>query len=184
MDYIKVLTVLIAAIVAYIAYQQSLTARAKLRLDLYNKRFDVFRNCLKLTHAFYDLKADEKVNEDFDKAYRDFVISFYESKFLFDKNIYDTLKKIEEDLRNRSEYWKNKSAMDYAIRPLTIHMEKDETRQANIRENLLSLEDKMEKYMNFHTLDGLGNMDWLKNLFCFKKNKNYTRNRIRSGKKL
>lgn len=74
--------VITAVVVAYIAYQQFTTNQQKLRLDLYNKRFNVYDKTLALYAALHNANASFK-NEDFMKVVNAFTPAFNESKFLF-----------------------------------------------------------------------------------------------------
>ena len=89
------LTPVIACIAVYIAYQQYKTNRDKLRLDLYNKRYEVFYSLMKLlAHILQTAKVEhEQVNE--------FSREAKEAVFLFDKDIstyLDMVKKKSRDL--------------------------------------------------------------------------------------
>lgn len=78
------ITALIAAFVAWVAYQQWRTNTEKLRLDLYNRRFDVYAQTL----AFYQALViyDPAFNgDDFRRVRADFIKACRESRFLFDK---------------------------------------------------------------------------------------------------
>lgn len=72
-------------ITVYIAYQQYQTARYKLRQDLYEKRFKVFRSLMELLSHVVQ-KADVSPKE-----ITQFRIDTSESVFLFDKDIPDYL---------------------------------------------------------------------------------------------
>jgi hypothetical protein len=82
--------VVIAAIVAYIAWQQHKTNRDKLRLDLYNKRYSVFYSLMTmLAHISRHGKIDLTQVNDFSRATK-------EAVFLFDEDINTYLETIRE----------------------------------------------------------------------------------------
>jgi hypothetical protein len=90
------LTPVIACIAVYIAYQQHKTNRDKLRLDLYNKRYEVFYSLMKLLgHIFHNKgKVELEQVDEFSREAK-------EAVFLFDKDIVtylDTIKKNSRDL--------------------------------------------------------------------------------------
>jgi len=76
-----VATIVIALYVAYLARMQWVTAREKLRLDLYNRRFDVYLSALDFMQSLMtwpDVPIDQR------KAKRiQFIRSMRESRFLF-----------------------------------------------------------------------------------------------------
>lgn len=98
------LTPLIAIIAVYIAYQQHKTNRDKLRLDLYNKRYEVFYSLMKLLgHMRQAGKIEpEQVNM--------FLKESQEDVFLFGKDIVsylETVRKKALDLWETNEELKD-----------------------------------------------------------------------------
>jgi hypothetical protein len=75
---VPVLTVLIGASVALIAYYQWKTNREKLRFDLYQRRFEVYLRVLDFHMALW--QQDEP---KLDVLHVPFMKAFWESKFLF-----------------------------------------------------------------------------------------------------
>jgi hypothetical protein len=77
---------IMAAFLAYIAYQQMKINERKLNLDLYHKRFSVYTDTIR----FYQEFRREEVNQEIHRA---FIISKEASKFLFSKDpsIYELL---------------------------------------------------------------------------------------------
>jgi hypothetical protein len=77
---------IMAAFLAYIAYQQMAINKRKLNLDLYNKRFSVYTDTLR----FYQELVDEKVSQE---THRSFIASKEASSFLFseDSSIFELL---------------------------------------------------------------------------------------------
>lgn len=79
-------SVIMAAFLAYIAYQQMAINKRKLNLDLYNKRFSVYTDTLR----FYQELVDGEVSQE---AHRSFIASKEASRFLFseDPSIFELL---------------------------------------------------------------------------------------------
>lgn len=73
---------------AYIAYQQMKTDKNKLKLDLYNKRFEIYTNTLK----FYQELIGEEVTKE---THIKFINSKEASRFLFSKDV-DIYKLLDE----------------------------------------------------------------------------------------
>lgn len=91
---------LIAIITIYIAYQQYRINHNKLKFDLYDKRFKVYYALMGLIS--YVIQTGTTTKEKTDK----FRIDIYESKFLFDKKVYDHLNTIHNkanELRYKDE---------------------------------------------------------------------------------
>lgn len=76
---------LIAALVAFIAIQQYLLAREKFKLDLFEKRFAIF----KATETFIGLitMARNSSQNDFSDWHRQFSVQTQAASFLFDEEI-------------------------------------------------------------------------------------------------
>jgi hypothetical protein len=75
--------ILTAAVTGYIAWQQWQTARNKLRLDLFDRRFPVFEAAMKLVWI-----AVTKGNVP-DEARREFMVATKGVQFLFDQELQD-----------------------------------------------------------------------------------------------
>ena len=84
------LTPMIAVLAVWIAWQQHRTNRDKLRLNLYDKRFDVFRALMELL-AFIVREG----NITLEKIY-EFRANTNESSFLFDKDISEYLETVRQ----------------------------------------------------------------------------------------
>jgi hypothetical protein len=84
------LTPVIAAIALYIAFQQYKTAHDKLRLDLYERRFRVYRGLMDLLAV---IARDEPVSqEDLDNFYRE----TDQKRFLFKNELREYLTLVRE----------------------------------------------------------------------------------------
>jgi len=84
------LTPTIAIITVYIAYQQLKTNRDRVRLNLYDKRFKVFRGLMDL---LAHIMREGNVT---DEALYKFNADTNEARFIFDKEIQDYLQSIYE----------------------------------------------------------------------------------------
>jgi hypothetical protein len=89
-------TVLVAGIVAGITYQQWKINREKIRLDLYNRRFDVYASFLNLYNALTE-NRHTTFTDEFAPIYRDFIKAQRESQFLFDpeSGVYKILENVQ-----------------------------------------------------------------------------------------
>jgi hypothetical protein len=76
--------IIIACFVAWVGYQQHITARRKLRLDLYQRRFAVYEATLAFYQALID--STESESDAFIKIQKTFIRCYRESQFLFDKD--------------------------------------------------------------------------------------------------
>lgn len=89
LDFWKLVTILIGAFVAYVTYQQSRTARAKFKLDLFEKRFQVFASARRLL-----TKILQKANTDLDALF-EFRAGVAEASFVFSADITTYLDEID-----------------------------------------------------------------------------------------
>ena len=97
-DYLESLTPICVAIFAgYIGLRQAKISRDKLRLDLYNRRFDIYEKTLLFYQSITNYDGSE--HEPFSSKHRDFIKAMKESQFLFDpkSGIYKTLLEMHED---------------------------------------------------------------------------------------
>lgn len=94
-----ILPVVISAAVAYMSYSQLQTNRLKLKLDLYNRRFNVYQSALNYYLDLYSKTTNKNRSEN---AGRKFVSSYRESKFLFDEKsgVYDQFTVIKDLIAN------------------------------------------------------------------------------------
>ena len=97
-DYLVSLTpICIAIFVAYIGFRQATVSRDKLRLDLYNKRFEIYEASLSFYQAISNY--DGSKGEAFNATHRAFIKAMKESQFLFSStsNIHKILQEISND---------------------------------------------------------------------------------------
>lgn len=92
------MTSVIACFLAYVAFQQWRTNRGKLKLDLYEKRFQVYSNTLSFLQCLDDLQIGKR-SDEFRRVHQAFIKSTRESQFLFSKEstVFEILEKINVD---------------------------------------------------------------------------------------
>ena len=134
-----------------IAQQQAETAKRRLNLDLYDKRFNIYATILDLYEA--DMK---KGLADIEAAELPFVQAFRESLFLFEgkDGIYDTLNAIKnahnEILAHERDKLKVKNEYDESARVLSDLLAKKGAQGRKDFETLLmTLEGQLAKYLDF-----------------------------------
>lgn len=161
MDGLQVTTVvsIVGGVVGFVAltvaWSQMRIASAKTRLDLYNKRFEIYASTLE-----YHKTAWEGTHVEMRLAGHVFIKSFRESQFLFNPTdgIYDVMKAI---LQNGSTIRHHKQ-MEDGIRNGTEHDQEalKALHAASIKardefgEHLKTLEEKLGKYLSFHNVRG------------------------------
>lgn len=145
---VPVATVLVAAFVAAITWLQWWTNREKLRLDLFQRRFEIYLRVLDFHMALW--QQDEP---KLDMLHVPFMKAFWESKFLFPKKsgIYDFLD--EYNLRTaRVRVYRN---------PLSAASQGDVSQEERaqliedkiwIKDCIGILDKKLGPYLNFHSI--------------------------------
>jgi hypothetical protein len=143
---VPVLTMLIAASVALIAFYQWKTNREKLRLDLYQRRFEIYLRVLDFHFAIWQ-KDEPKLN----LLHVQFMKAFWESKFLFREKsgIYDFLD--DYNLRtSRVRVYRSQIPPRSDLTPEErAQLIKDEIW---IKDCIGILEEKLSPYLNFHSI--------------------------------
>lgn len=88
-----ILPIIISVFLGFVAFQQMRINKNKLRLDLYNKRFEVYTSAL----LFYQEVTSEGASKE---CHRDFISKKESAYFLFSDNpkIYDLLNTMHEKL--------------------------------------------------------------------------------------
>ena len=132
----------IAGVVAYIAYQQHKTNRDKLRLDLYNKRYEVFHSLAALLARIL-----QQGNVKYEQV-TEFSRATKEAVFLFDEGIETYL----ETIRKKAlDLW----AAEETMKPLPVGKERS-AKVAEVRElcdwftkQFEVAIDKFNKYLQF-----------------------------------
>lgn len=96
-NYLEIITTILAVIGAFIAYQQQRINKHKLRLDLYERRLNIYRSIMSFIST--TIQEGEVSLEDTIKLWA----STSEAEFLFDK---DVKEKINEIYKNALEFRK------------------------------------------------------------------------------
>jgi hypothetical protein len=114
----------------------------RFRLDLYNKRFDIYVRTIKFYHAL--VRKNEREAHSVDVLYSDFLLACSEAKFLFRpcSGVYDLLKRLD------------KAAFEIINFPKLSHTQE---RRVGLMEaqtlwikSIGTLEKVMAPYLNFH----------------------------------
>lgn len=96
---LSIASICISLIVAITTWLQAKINRNKLRLDLYNKRFEIYSNTLEFFQALIS-HAYEHSKEDFNILHNKYIKSYRESLFLFNQN--DGIYKMLEEIHAKS----------------------------------------------------------------------------------
>lgn len=140
-----VLTPLVAVFVSYIAWQQHRTNKEKLKLDLFDKRFDVYDATKKYLSK---ITAEGNVSND-DLA--DFLIATNKSYFLFGQDIEKYLNELYlkgVDLNYTQKQIRSGRLIDEAN---TKVVEKDHETFTWLTDQLTKSKSVFGKYMRFET---------------------------------
>lgn len=154
----SVATIVISGIVAVIglatlvvAWSQMRIASAKTKLDLYNKRFNVYLAALEYyQYAYSDKRVELKQKaEKLTHAYR-------ETKFLFNSKdgIYETLGRIQKGAGIVRAYDECRRDGDFFTGRERILAERNGDALLAMEKDILDLEDKLGKYLSFHNVRG------------------------------
>jgi hypothetical protein len=170
----SIVTAIIAVIVAIISSRQlkanqlqSETNREKLRLDLYNRRFEIYRSCLNLHEQLMGHGSqEENLLDPFFRAFR-------ESRFMFpDSGVHELLEKLlKEGVEFRylnthhpqpakifavnsagTEYARTYAVASEGSPDAEIYLHGRNAIAARIKPFMTELEDKMAPFLNFHDL--------------------------------
>lgn len=146
------ITACIAGFVAWVAHQQWRTNSEKLRLDLYNRRFDVYGKALTFFQAL--ITYDPATNQDvFLEARADFIKACRESRFLFDRTsgVADTLDGIHLESYKVSGFREARSQLAASDPENFYKMDKEAKDIAlGLGIRIANLDDAMAPYLNFH----------------------------------
>lgn len=152
-------TIVISGIVALVgvatlvvAWSQMKIASAKVKLDLYNKRFSVYVATLEYYQSAYG-----KVEGDMRAKSAVFVKHCRESQFLFDKNdkIFETLNRIMTHGNQILVYEETQSgATNFSQDTVYMLQEKSVDARRAFEKDLLLLEEQLAKYISFKTITG------------------------------
>lgn len=150
------ITVVIVSIATFsIAYSQMKIASAKIKLDLYNKRFNVYVAALDYYQATW-YGSHEEIKEKliiFTKFFR-------ESQFLFEESdgVYKTLREIQVNGSRIEAYEKKKYEIEQGLTKNSSSLNEMQKISLSARfsfeANLKTLEEQLHKYLQFKTISG------------------------------
>lgn len=154
-----VLTLSVSASLAYFAYQQWKTARSKVRLDLYNRRFEVYSAAwdyhviLSFWQGPNQGAAADHVKQR--AAAERFFKAKAEARFLFAEGsnvskVLEELAKEASGVRGYVEYSRLSDPPEERLRLLNEH---DDRVLATIPALMKQLQRNMGPYLNFHRVD-------------------------------
>ncbi len=138
------LPAIMAIFLAYIAYQQMRTNKNKLKLDQYNKRFEVYMNALKF---YQELSLHSEVSKN---TRIQFIKSKEASMFLFSKDpsIYKFLDEMHSESFKITEFKKHrKEHLCNTGQFMNSYDKAQETRQW-LSEQIPLLRTKMQTFLN------------------------------------
>ena len=152
---IKITPIVISLCVLLVALHQSKISKEKVRLDLYNRRFDIYSRTLGFFQALLSYDAS-KPKDNFLLLHNDFVKSYKESQFLFDKDsgIYELLTEMHKKsfkitgFEAISQELARAGAQDELIRGF----QESQDAWNWIGEGISKLEKSMGPYLNFHKI--------------------------------
>jgi hypothetical protein len=141
----SIVTAIIAVIVAIITYQQWRTNREKLRLDLYNRRFEVYLRCLDLYQEVIEGKPQLRLDSQ-----TPFTRAFRESRFLFPTSS-GVYKVLQEFNREAPKTHKRFGGAAVPV-PLDKRQAMQDQSVNELKPLMSQLEAKLAPFLNFHDL--------------------------------
>jgi hypothetical protein len=163
-DYAKAAAVLVGFAALFISFLQWRIARDKLKLDLYNKRFNVYVCAIDHYQAGMadDLAEIRRTEVMFVKVSR-------ESIFLFRKEdgILPLMRKISQDCNSITAYTKEDAkGVDADQLMLREYVKLRQEPLLRLETPLLELEGKMASYLNFQNIQSGPVSSWFRRLIC------------------
>jgi len=164
---ISIASLIVSCVTFLVVVANSKIANAKLKLDLYNKRFDIYKAVLDFHNdGFVKDGTNESKNID-----RQFIKAFRESKFIF--NPEDGIDKLINNImqtRSKIVHYQTELEKD-DLEKFLDRIDESEHRSilSSLRlensSNMMKIEIKLEKYLMFKEIDG-----WNFWSFNFKRN--------------
>ena len=153
-DYLAaVLPIVISFAVGLIAYWQYRLASKKLKLDLYNRRFDVFVACLNFYQALIGSDITEK-RAEFDAKHLAFIKAFREAQFLFKpgSGVYEVMDEYSKHAMRIIFYKEQAGDKAFMSNPEAVTKGIAELQEslAVINDRFAKLEKSLGPYLNFH----------------------------------
>jgi hypothetical protein len=148
--WIAIVTTLVAIWVAWINYFQWKTNREKLRLDLYEKRFQIYLRVL----AFFQQIIVWEDREDQVALQEPFFAAFRESQFMFPSKsrVFDLLSEFHERSFFVVKFTEARKALDGMPREQRDLSHKRTENVNWLLESMGNIEKGMLPYLNFHEL--------------------------------
>ncbi|HNY51086.1 MAG TPA: hypothetical protein PLV50_14270 [Smithella sp.] len=152
---ITITPIIIAALVATIAFWQYKVNKDKLRLDLYNRRFDIYSRTLDFYQALLSYNHSVASKESFSTLQKKFFKGFRESQFLFDEksSVYSILDQMHTKsfqiigFKERGEVLAKSDPDEF-----TKMNEQNMAALQWFNETIPKLEKAMSNYLNFQKL--------------------------------
>jgi hypothetical protein len=172
--YLSIAAALISLATFTVGYSQMKIASAKVKLDLYNKRFNVYLSALEYYQAMW-----KQTDDDLKQKGAEFIKCYRESLFLFSTNdgVHEILTRIKNSGGVVSTYENLKQA-DSGVNSHGPNMDalfkKSVEAREKIGDDLQALEKQLEKYIDFRVVDGWSfwwQFRWIKRLCWWKKRK-------------
>jgi hypothetical protein len=132
------LTLIVAAIAVYIAYQQWLTARAKLNLDLFERRLPIFDATLKA--AIFAYNDEETKNE----ALQGMTNLYAEASFLFKPEVEAYMRELSETIGELKKHRRDPNPNDNEKNKRVVALTKQ--LEGAVRQGIRT---KFSPYLNF-----------------------------------
>ena len=143
-DVLKLLTYLVACGLAYIAYQQFQLARAKFKLDLFEKRIAVFNATRRLVGAMVSDGPGE-----LEKVY-EFRVAVADAPFLFDVDVTGYLDEIDNRAVDLGALVKRMKQPPAGV-DMNSLIDKEAAAQTWFKNQLLEMKAKFMPYLGLHT---------------------------------
>jgi len=145
-----VATTSVAVYVARISKRQLLTNQEKLRLDLYNRRFEIYTRVLDFYQAIVIWEGSPEqiaLQYPFLKAYR-------EAKFLFpkDSGVFDYIGQFHKHAFTIVHFGKLKFLAREAPEEFLKHSRQRENSLSWLLNSMLELEERLAPFLNFHEI--------------------------------
>lgn len=150
--FVSAIAVVVSAIAALVSFFNFKATNAKLKLDLYDRRFKIYEDILALYQTIHRPWDCDKVH----LLELSMIRSFRESIFLFEPEdgVYDVISKIQQANARNSGYYKHidENPHDRDTK-LELHNSALTARQ-EFDNLILELEGKLAKYLDFRKIHG------------------------------
>ncbi|MDD2852823.1 MAG: hypothetical protein PHY09_13110 [Desulfuromonadaceae bacterium] len=153
---IAITPIVISVFLLLLTRRQAKINEEKLRLDLYNRRFEIYSRALDYFQALVLYDASPELQTDLMILRKTFIKSCEESQFLFEKKsgIYELLKEMHTKSFERTGFKEisQQLAKTGAVDEVTNGFTKSEETLQWFSDATSKLRDKMAPYLNFHKL--------------------------------